>query len=383
MAYETSQKLGIPLVPETVLREDIGNQIGSSQTPGDYDYRPDSQEQQEQYDSYRDKAMEKAMDDIGGEMGAKFHDAQNEHAQDMQNRADEVNAIWNSLIDKNPGNPAGTGADLRAHPNLPLGSNTPFQRRDPGVIDPLSILDKAQVDVSAPLNSSERSRVADLLQERLDAGHTILGDVNPSVARSHLTYEGWADAHRGTEDQMMEDKVMGFRQWQRQQGYDSDSGSAKNTQAPHPNGGSLQRLIENPDHYASISAEDGAKMAVLDYALGTMDRHGGNVLYKDNHPIAIDNGYSMPASETSDSFTFRSAPVQRWTEGSDTKVPESVRAPILKNLNSTDWNAHVAAHPSMNSKESGAFLGRITNLKEALQTDEGLADLWNNVNLIR
>lgn len=118
-------------------------------------------------------------------------------------------------------------------------------------------------------------------------------------------------------------------------------------------------------------ADDGAKMAVLDYVIGTMDRHGGNILYDHDRPVAIDNGYSMPGPRTPDGFMFRSSVVSEWLSGHPDFTKEA-REPVLQALMKTDWKAFIARHPAMSQEERDALLGRIETMKDALQTDAGL-----------
>lgn len=129
-------------------------------------------------------------------------------------------------------------------------------------------------------------------------------------------------------------------------------------------------------------------MAILDYVIGTMDRHGGNMMlatYPEDgivHPVAIDNGYSMPASPTPDGFKFRSSAVEHWRNGADKLVLKPLRDTTLEALEKTDWQALIARHPGMNKLERDALLGRIDNMKEAMKYDAGLKDLWSGQDLM-
>jgi len=70
----------------------------------------------------------------------------------------------------------------------------------------------------------------------------------------------------------------------------------KNKNAPHPNGGALQEFVEglNEGDTDATPAEI-RKMAIFDYAVGSMDHHGDNIFYDaDGKLLAMDNGYSFP-----------------------------------------------------------------------------------------
>ena len=235
------------------------------------------------------------------------------------------------------------------------------------------------------MSNEEKEKVRAVIRKRLEEGYSELGDVDEDAAHEHLDYDDWMEQHQDTEARLIDSKILTFTNWRQQHGFDSDEGGGgggvRNSEAPHPNGGSLQHFRSNADSYGTLSREDGAKLAVLDYVLGTMDRHGRNIMYEDDKPIAIDNGYSMPASDTPDGFQFRSDPVRGWLRG-DTNVPQSEREPLLEALNKTDWQALVDRHPSMNSLEREALLGRVENMKEALRTDDGLASLWSRQELM-
>jgi hypothetical protein len=121
----------------------------------------------------------------------------------------------------------------------------------------------------------------------------------------------------------------------------------------------------------------GRKLAVLDFIIGTMDRHGANRCSK-RPAIAIDNGYSMPAADNVDDFKFRSDGVGEWlSSGQD--VPSDLREQLHKAVTGTDWKALADRHPGMNSAERDAFLERAENMKIALQTEEGLRELWERL----
>ena len=323
------------------------------------------------------------MDEVGEEFGKLYDEAQEEHATSVKNRAEEMADIWNEVIKEFPEGPYGDPNVLREHATLPMGSKAPFERRDLGALDPLEVLKEAGVDFDGPLNSNEKKDVEQLLRKRLEEGYQELGDVDEDAAREDLDRDQWYEDHQDTENRLYESKVQDFDSWRKSQGYDRpESGEIKNQDAPHPNGGSLQAFRPG-DSYGTMVPEEEAKLAVLDYVIGTMDRHGGNIMYSGGKPVAIDNGYSMPASNTPDGFTFRSRPVVQWLDGGDTDVPATQREPILKALNDTNWQALLDRHPNMNTKEREAFLGRIENMKEAMSYDGGLSTLWHDQHLTR
>lgn len=382
-------------VPETVLREQVGN-FGldlSSEENED----PDSYDQRQMYEEYKQEQLDgSAMDRVGQAMEERYSDAQEEHAKDIQNRADEMADIWNEAIKDFPDEtPYGTPEGLVDHPVFPMGSKAPF-RRGPiqaEQLDPLAVLKEADVDVSAPMNREERANVEAVLRKRLEEGYQELGDVDQEEARNDLDRDRWIEDHADTEGRLMDEEIQTFRAWQEAQGYGQGgerSDGPKNPDAPHPNGGSLQKYVEL-NTYGALNAEQGAKMAVLDYVIGTMDRHESNIgWHRSGGPgtsvqvIAIDNGYSMPGGMPGpDKFTFRSKAVNQWQKRHDSgEVPEAIRGPILARLKATEWQSLLARHPGMSQDEREAFLGRIENMKEALSYSEGLSELWNDLNLM-
>jgi hypothetical protein len=100
------------------------------------------------------------------------------------------------------------------------------------------------------------------------------------------------------------------------------------------------------------------------------------------NPVAIDNGYSMPDAYDEGSFYFRSISVGQWMEG-DAKPPENLRKEITASIDAADWTALVARHPSMTDGERQGFLNRVKRVREALQTPDGLYDMWKKVHLMK
>ena len=389
-------------VPETVHRtsvdgvdiDDVLSGSGDDYDEGGGGY--DSDYARSRYESYREKAYDDVMDAVGDEMYGLYKEAKQEHADEIGKRAEELNEIWNEEVENFAANPAGTRSALIEHPVLPLGSKGPFERKpDLGVLDPLEVLDEANVDVEYPLNTEERERVTAIIRKRLEEGYSEFGDVDEEKAGEHLDYDDWRQNHEDTEGRLLESKIKTFTEWRKSAGFHSDEGGGgggggvKNPDAPHPQGGSLQLWQEDFESYGwggsgSFSEADGARMAVLDYVIGSMDRHGSNIGFVEGRPKAIDNGYSLPAADDVDNFRFRSVAVADWkAEGHSMNIPETIRNPILEQLRKTDWQALVDRHPSMNEAERTALLGRIAKVTTALETPDGLYNLWKKLDLMR
>lgn len=385
MASEVSDALGFTLVPETVHRTSLEG-VDPSEYGGDGGSGYDSYELREMYDDYREKAQEKAQDEVSEEMGKLFAEAQQEHVDDIGNRAEEMTDIWNQVVKDYPDSPYGDPEAQREHPALPLGSKPPFERRtEKDVLDPMEVLDEANVDVTASMNDEEKKRVEDVFRKKLDEGYQELGDVDEDRAREHLQWDDWLPLHENTEAKLLDERVKTFESWKETFGYrDNASDGPQNQDAPHPNGGSLQRFVPHLRGYGDMSHEDATRMAVLDYVIGSMDRHGNNLMFDGDQPVAIDNGYSMPGSDQPDNFQFRSVAVSEWlSDARHKKVPEPLRQSILNEIDKTNWQSLVDRHPNMSREEREAFLGRVANMKEALSYDEGLSTLWHDQQLMR
>ena len=130
IAYEISQHLGIDFVPETVHRKEMSGSIDIDASGDDEGGGYDEDYAREQYAEYEERAREDAYEAVGGEMGDLYREAQREHFDDIESRAEELREIWNEEVENLPVNPAGTGSALREHPVLPLGSKGPFERRE-------------------------------------------------------------------------------------------------------------------------------------------------------------------------------------------------------------------------------------------------------------
>lgn len=390
-AFEVDTALGLGIVPETVLRERVDETNINVNTSGDDDdggdYYGDSDELRSQYERYKEKALQSAYDDVGGEMDQLYRDAQKDHAKEIDNRAQEILDIWNEEAKDFPESPYGSGSVMREHPVLPLGSKGPFERReDKGVLDPIEVMDEANVDVEYKLNADEEKRVREVIRKKLAEGYQEYGDIDPDRAEEHLDRDQWIENHQDTENRLLESKIQGFETW-RQENHPRGSGGGgsgedRNPDAPHPQGGSFQNFRGNADSYGDMNAEDGARLAVLDYVIGTMDRHPQNLMFENDRPIAIDNGYSMPGGmDEPDSFTFRSSGVSDWLSSWGSRnVPSDLRAQLHESMQRTDWQALADRHPNMSRDEREAFLGRTRVMTIALQTEEGLRGLWKGLN---
>lgn len=394
-AFEVDTALGLGLVPETVLREHVDETHIDVNTAGDDDGGGggggyDEDYAREQYEEAKEKLLEKAYEDAGEEFGQLYDQAVDEHVTDVQNRAKELQDIWDEESkDFVHETPYGSGSAIREHPVLSLGSKEQFERR--GVVDeevdPLEVLKEADVDLTAGMNREEKSRVREIIRERLEAGYRKVAEVDEDAAREDLDRDQWIEDHADTEQRLVESKMQSFDSWRKSHGFDSDasggydgggSGEDRNPDAPHPQGGSFQHYHSNADGWGDISGDNGAKLAVLDYVIGTMDRHPGNLLFDNGNPVAIDNGYSMPGSNGDDNFKFRSHGVADWVgQGGDPS--DELREELRATMDKTNWEALVDRHPGMDAKERKAFLGRVATMQIALQTQEGLRNLWANL----
>jgi hypothetical protein len=384
-AYEFAEAMGMnddaDFVPKTVARTEIDNLPEASGSDGGGGM--DSYAIQEEYDAYREKALEKAMDAVGQEFGDLYYAAQTEHLEDINRRADEAAEIWNDLVEKEFADAAETtDEDFRAqrdHPVLPMGSQEPFERRVPVTLDPLELMDEAKIDVEHTMSPAERENLRAVMRQHLQDGAYELGDVDEDAAREHLDRDQWMEDHQDTENRLYDSKIQSLEAWKQSQGYGTrEPGSAKNTRAPHPNGGMLQDFVEGLTPSGAMSSQERRKIAIFDYAVGSLDRHGNNVFYDgDGNLLAMDNGYAFPDSNDT---TFRSDPTRRWLSwGSDAEMPEDERKPLLLAMQNTDWQAFADRHPNMSPGEREAFLERIGHLRTALETSTGLYRLWTKM----
>lgn len=386
VAYEFSEAVGLHIVPETVHRHELEN-LPEGGGSGGSGY--DDDELQQMYDEYKEKNQERVMEAVGEDMSNLYHEAQTEHVADIERRVDEVQEIWDDLTEDLPDR-----VELRAqqavdreHPNLPLGSQPGFHQKtvieDSGAFDPLELLDEAEVDVTARLSEVEKKKIRDVLQKRWDEGYSDVGALDEDAAREHLQYDKFIEDHADTEGRLYEEKFQSFDSWKQSQGYESGGGSGgiKNTQAPHPNGGVLQTWVPGLKNWGHTTPEEERKLAIFDYAVGTMDRHGSNMFFDgDGKMLAMDNGYTFPDAKQ---FTFRTDKVRDWrSNGTNTIMPEAERKQLAQVFQDTDWKAFVDRHPSMSSGEREAFLGRINDLKAALRTGTGLYLLWKRQDIM-
>jgi hypothetical protein len=388
MAYEVDQALGLGLVPETVHRKTLpGADLEGVESEDDNAPVYDRDELEGMYEEYRQDNFERAAEVAGEELSGMYAEAQEEHVQSIKNRVEEIEEIWNDLIDENPeyddANAYGSRSARGEHPPLPLGSAKSFQRGFGGEVDPLEVIEETNVDVESAFSSNERDIIRTHLERQLRNGAQTLLDLDEDRARDHLDYGDWLEGHSDTENRLIDQHLLSFDDWAAQKGYNVEGGGRQqNREAPHPEGGSLQRFVDDLSEYGDIDSnpEAMAKFAVLDFAIGSMDRHGGNIMFSgdDGDPIAIDNGYSMPDRKV----TFRSVPVRMWLRQGQGEVPEGLRQRLLGRLTSTSWDTFTKAHPSMSKGEEGAFLRRIEDLRRALKTPEGLRDLWEQQELM-
>jgi len=381
-AYEVDSALNLGLVPATVLRERVDD-VDLSEVGGEGGGGYDSDELRSRYESYKERGQDQAYENVAEAMQEQFEEAQKEHADDIENRAEEIREIWEDEKKAYPSDHThGSPSAQREHAALPLGSAEGFERRDVGPLPLLEVIDGAGIDAGRSLRTYEQDRVRELLRKRLEEGYRELEDPSSTEAFEHLDRDEWIQDHSDTENRLMDEQFPSFTDWRRSQGFGSGGrGGEGNSEAPHPEGGSIQQFRGNAESWGTTSDDEKAKLAVLDYVIGTMDRHSQNILYENGKLVAIDNGYSMPASREPDSFQFRSGVVGEW-KSNNSEISEDIRQTLQEAVSKTDWQALVDRHPSMNAKERAAFLGRVENIKTALQTPEGLVDLWNDQQLM-
>lgn len=367
-AYEVDQILGTDVVPETVHRAEVEEDR----------YHPDTDAVQEEYAAYREKAQEQAYDAVSEEMQRLYDEAKTEFVQDTERRADEITSIWNEVVEAHPESETSMtdiyGSGIDDHPLLQGLEHGRISKRSGKEADPLDIIDNANVEVTSKLTHTERENVRAVITRMItEEGYDTLADLDSDAAGEKFDeYGDWVGDHGDTEGKLIDDQISSFTNWKEQQGYASDNssgGSRRNDQAPHPKGGSLQRFVKSG--WGSPNQEQHNRLAVLDYAIGTMDRHIGNVILgTDNRVYAIDNGYSFPSFKDA---RLR-APAKRALK--ETGLPEPQRQSLQGNLSRANWAAFFARHPSMSDNEKDAFMSRIGRLKTALSTPDGLYALW-------
>jgi hypothetical protein len=399
--------LKLEIVPETVLREvvdetniDINTKAKGGMNSGD-GQGYDSDQAREDYRDYQENAeedaRENAYEEAGDQMADLYHEAQKEHVSDIQERAKEVQEIWDEEYEAFRDQDAhGTRSAMLEHPTLPMGSKEPFERKpDEGKLNPIEFLDEANVDVTDSMNEAEENKVRELIRAKLKDGYSGFDEVDEDDAEEHLDRDKFIEDHADTEariiDSIVAKNVQSYTEWRHDHGYNtsgtapsgsgSGSGPDMNPDAPHPQGGSFQHYRSDARKDGYLSASGGAKLAVLDYMIGTMDRHPNNLMYDGTEPVAIDNGYSMPAvpdGDPPDAFTFRSHGARDWA--SSGTIPDATRTEILDSMSKTNWQAVMDRHPNMNALERKAFLGRVEKMKTALGTPDGLKNLWSGLN---
>ena len=426
-AFEAGEALFGPTnnpVPETVHRKEL-DLAGLKGGP------PDDAAIKAAYEEYKKNAVKDAERYAGNEMAVRFENAQEHHANQAQFRAEQVKEIWERLKKEHLSQgPYGAADVLRAHPVLPIGSparrkkptgekkvrtipvggapepdekpraprkreaplgtQPPFERKAKPPVNAMDVLKEADIDLNVHMDGAEKAKVEAILRKRLQEGHLELYvNVNRQAAKDSLDRKQWMKDHESDRQDILARRVQTFDSWKLSQYGASSGGSADlnkvhNKEAPHPKGGSLQRKIDIADS-GMTTEEDGVRMAVLDYVLGTMDRHHNNIKWHNDRPVAIDNGYSMPAptpGKMPDGFQFRSVAVRSWMGGGNRVVPKEHREAILASLNDgARWNALLDRHPDMNKAEREAFLGRLKRMGDAMAYDGGLYNLWKSMNL--
>lgn len=397
MAYQVDQLLGTDLVPETVYRENV--QIDVPEKESEH-VAMDSADLRSKYESYREGAIDRAYEAAGEEMAQMHGEAQQEHLEDLQKRNEEIASIWNKLIDEHPEwqdvGPYGHRSALIEHPVLPMGTEggipvQGFERaKVGGVVDPIDLMDRAGIDPSSKLSDGEKHKVRELLEEELRGGAQYLGDVDLSRGREHLTYGQFVEGHQETEGRLIEKNIQSFDAWKKSQGYTSQGAAEKLSGSTN---GSMQRYVEHLTDWGDLNYEktDYQRFAAFDYLVGSMDRHGSNVFFDDStgKPLALDNGYSFP---NSNDVSFRSSPTNdflRYAKNDDKlrlsqyEGQDAWRKATHDRLEKADWNAFLAKHPRMSAEEKESFLERVGDLTNALQTTDGLYQLWRGHPLMR
>lgn len=366
-AYEVDQRLGTNLVPETVVREGVDVDVGVPDDPYDED------DLRDQYEQWREQNQDAVYDEVGAQMHELYSEAQQERVTDLNNRAEEIADIWNELIDQHPefdnNSPYGDPEVLADHPVLPL-SDGPFNRRTiGGEVDPLEVIDEANIDPERPLTVKARARVEAILYRQLQAGARELLDVDEDAAREHLTYDSFIEDHADTEMRLMDEAMDSFSTWKEKNGYDYAPHQTRNAEGAERRG-SLQRFVEGATPYGYMDYDNAYPLAVLDYAIGSMDRHAGNLLFNHGDVVAIDNGYSMPSRPSK----FRTAAFSYITSTQLTPRDHDDREALLGRIRATDWDSLIRKY-DMDDDQIRLFKGRLSDLEKALSTPEGLAVL--------
>ncbi len=403
MASEVDQALGLGIVPETVLREHVDVEVPGTpdEEAGGAGY--DHDELNAMYQSWRNQEIDNgsAMGRVGDEMFQHYEDAKQEYANEVAMRQGQMDSLWNEVVDEHPEfakTPEDEfGASIDKHPALPMGSADAFNVHKIGgkIADPMDLMDEAGVDPTSKFGVDEAQNIKAVMLKAMQDGYGNLGDFDDEkIGEKFEPYDEWIGQHADTEQNALDNVIKTYRAWKADQGLTSNAGDdlggvVRNPNAPHPEGGSLQRFVKNGQTYGATSLDDAFKFAVLDYAIGSMDRHGHNVMYSladtsyqqhgiaDTKTWAIDNGLSFP---NANDVQLRSEPVKTYLsmyKGKDAAESEPMRTKILRSMMTTDWQKFIARHPGMSREEKSAFTERLTKLTAALATDSGLYDLWN------
>lgn len=430
-AYEVDQLLGTDLVPETVLRETVELPEGTALSGGIESGGYDRDELQRMYDDWREGQMDAAMERVGEQMFEGY----NQELGEKQQQVEEANEGIEALLDEVKAEVGYEdpyekyGQDIDEQPLLQdVDPNNRWQGEEMvafdaraiggKVLDPLRILSEADISLdelgrNGELTPAQEDRVKNVLRAQLAQGYGVLGDVDVEKVGDAYPYDEWLQNHEDTEGRLLDRAVASYDLWKQRYGYEERGGNApggvKNPDAPHPNGGSLQRFIEHgqplTDRWGEevfpVSAEDRYRFAVLDYALGAMDRHPRNWMVGDSigggqeppqRIYAIDHGFTFPNDNT---VQFRSYPASQMLHRYDldqrdiphVSAPQGefpsirdLRLRTLANVQRADWDGFLARHPAMSAEERDAFRVRVGALEEALRSPFGLERLWKRQN---
>lgn len=398
-AYEVDQLLGTNVVPETVHRQQLDIDFDNVHTENEDAY--DEDELRHMYDEYRDEERQNiqdrgdAYDKVADQLYEQYGNEKESFVNKVEAHVDVVHDIWNELVEEGVGNDRAENdrkyGSVDKQPKFEGMTGAKMRGERSDALDPLDVLDEAGVDneIRRNLGREDRDAIRRVLRKKIeDEGYGELGDYDESAAKSKFaTYDDWRQDHEDTEmrllDSAVESALLSFTRWREQNGYSIRGGSGgsgidvKNPKAPFPRGGSLQRFVSDLDYGYPESSEQW-KVAVLDYAIGALDRHGHNLLNSGGKAVAIDNGYSFPGWSNP---TFRSISmdyVARQAGEGSPDMPEGIRKALLQNITTADWGKWLDSKTTMSKAEKTYFRSRIEELKELLQTPTGFANhLYN------
>ena len=140
--------------------------------------------------------------------------------------------------------------------------------------------------------------------------------------------------------------------------------------------GDVGRMADIVD---TLSPDDIYKMSAFDYLIGNTDRHHHNILYKNNKPVLIDNGFAFPKNNSELGLTVERQYAAAYSGTSQSLVSSNVwngavsqttKDQLLKSLDQVDLADALEGFPSMSNAEIGAFWERWEEVKNAIENNK-------------